>query len=80
MSEVEKKVIEIIKEEFLTKEEIKPGQNLFTDLGCDDLNMIEITIALEEEFSIEIEDSEFEGLNTVQSIIDLVNRKVPKEE
>lgn len=48
------------------------------DLGCDSLDIVEIVMAVEEEFHIEITDDESDGLNsgTVQDLYDLVDRKV----
>jgi acyl carrier protein len=47
------------------------------DLGCDSLDVVELVMALEEEFRIEIPDGEAEPLNrdTVQGLYDLVERK-----
>lgn len=48
------------------------------DLGCDSLDIVEIVMALEEEFHVEITDDEGERLNTgtVQDLYDLVESKV----
>lgn len=51
---------------------IAPNHSLADDLGCDSLNRVEITIALEEEFGIRIADEEFDKLTTVQQVIDHV--------
>lgn len=43
-------------------------------LGADSLDKVEIVIMLEEEFSLDIADAEFEGVETVRQVIDLVVR------
>lgn len=52
-----------------------------TDLGCDSLDVVEIVMALEEEFGIEITDDEGERLNTgtVGDVHALVESKVAKQ-
>jgi len=44
--------------------------SLILDLGADSLNMVELLMAIEEEFSIQFPDSLTEKLNTLQDIID----------
>lgn len=56
--------------------DVKPEQLLVSDLGCDELDLIEIVLSLEDEFGIEIREREGDALTTVQSAIDLVNRKL----
>lgn len=51
---------------------IKPEHELKQDIGCDSLDCVEIMMALEEEFEIEIDDDKFEKLTTVQHVIDYV--------
>lgn len=45
------------------------------DLGADSLDQVELVMALEEEFGIEISDEEAEGIQSVQHALDLVNLK-----
>lgn len=54
-------------------EGIKPEHKLYADLMCDSLDIIEIMMALEEEFGIRIDDDEFMKLATVQQVIDHIN-------
>jgi acyl carrier protein len=56
-------------------ENIKPESNLASDLGADSLDFVELIMAVEEEFDVEISDEEAEGIHTVQKIIDLVDSK-----
>ena len=50
--------------------EIRPEASIAVDLGADSLDCIELIMALEEEFGIEIDDDRFEELATVQDIVD----------
>ncbi len=54
---------------------ITPEANFTDDLGADSLDVVELVMALEEEFDIEIPDEEAEKLQTVQSVIDYINAK-----
>ncbi|WP_343128037.1 acyl carrier protein [Buchnera aphidicola (Takecallis taiwana)] len=49
-------------------DKITEKTNLFTDLKADSLDMIEIAMAIEEKFKIDIPDSELEHLNTIDLI------------
>ena len=70
---IEERVKKIIVEQLGVKEEdVKPEASFVEDLGADSLDTVELVMALEEEFDIEIPDEEAEKLTTVQSAIDYV--------
>ena len=70
---IEERVKKIIVEQLGVKEEdVKPEASFVEDLGADSLDTVELVMALEEEFDIEIPDEEAEKINTVQSAIDYV--------
>ena len=70
MSKVEEKVNEIIAEQLgVKKEEIKPESSFVDDLGADSLDTVELVMALEEEFGIEIPDEDAEKISTVKDAI-----------
>ena len=70
---IEERVKKIIVEQLGVKEEdVKPEASFVEDLGADSLDTVELVIALEEEFDIEIPDEEAEKITTVQSAIDYV--------
>ncbi|MFP6628384.1 MAG: acyl carrier protein [Myxococcota bacterium] len=48
--------------------EIKPDSNLLEDLGADSLDVVEMVMAIEDAFDIEIEDSDVEAMRTVADI------------
>ena len=68
---IEERVKKIIVEQLGVKEEdVKPEASFVEDLGADSLDTVELVMALEEEFDIEIPDEEAEKITTVQSAID----------
>lgn len=75
-SSVEDRVKQIIIEQTGVKpEEITLQSHLVNDLGLDSLDSVELVMALEEEFDIEIEDETAEKLVTVQQVVEHVQAK-----
>ena len=62
----------------IEEEDVTDKANLFGDLGCDSLDIVELIIAFEKEFSISIPDSEVEGLPadvcTVSKCIEIIRK------
>lgn len=56
--------------------EVKPEANFANDLGADSLDTVELVMALEEEFDIEIPDEAAEGITTVQASVDFISEKL----
>ena len=52
-----------------------PEANLLDDLGADSLDVVELVMALEEEFNIEVPDDDVENIRTVRDVIDYVGTK-----
>jgi len=72
---VEERVIGIVAEQLsIGADEIKNESSFIDDLGADSLDTVELVMALEEEFDIEISDEEAENISTVQSAIDYINK------
>ena len=70
---IEERVKKIIVEQLgVNEEDVKPEASFVEDLGADSLDTVELVMALEEEFDIEIPDEEAEKITTVQSAIDYV--------
>ena len=79
--EVSKKVIAHIARLLdLHQHEVTPESLVDADLGAESLDMVEIVMALEDAFEIEILDSEMAMLSTVQDWIDIVERKLAEKE
>lgn len=55
-------------------ENITEKTDLFKDIQADSLDMIEITMAIEEKFEIEIPDSDLENLNTISLIVQYIQK------
>lgn len=67
---VEKKVCEIIAEQLgISEDEINKESSFLDDLGADSLDVVELLMALEEEFSLEIPDEDAEKMRTVGDVI-----------
>lgn len=56
-------------------EKITLDASLTDDLEIDSLELVDLTMAFEEEFDIAIEDSELESIKTVKDIVDLFEKK-----
>ena len=73
MASVEEKVKHIIVEQLgVDEDEVKAEASFVDDLGADSLNVVELVMALEEEFEMEISDEDAEKLATVQQAIDYI--------
>lgn len=57
-------------------DQVVPQANFANDLGADSLDTVELVMALEEEFDIEIPDEAAEQIATVQAVVDYINNKV----
>ena len=73
------KVKSIIVEQLGVKsEDITPGSSFINDLGADSLDTVELVMALEEEFGIEIPDEDAEKITTVGDAIKYIEEKTNK--
>ncbi len=71
------KVQEIVSEQLsVDSGEVKPEAHFADDLGADSLDTVELVMALEEKFDIEIPDEDAEGITTVQQAVDYIAGKV----
>jgi acyl carrier protein len=61
--------------EIQDQETIKPESKFAEDLGADSLDVVELVMALEEEFDIEIPDEAAEKIATVQAAVDYIEEK-----
>ena len=72
---VVEKVKQIIGEQLGVDEgEVTPSASFVDDLGADSLDQVELVMALEEAFSVEIPDEDAEKIRTVQDAIDYIDK------
>ncbi len=73
---IDQEMIDIIVEQLsVEKEKVVPNASFVDDLGADSLDLVELIMAMEEGFDIEIPDEDAEGIATVQDAIDYVNKQ-----
>ncbi|KAE8325589.1 acyl carrier protein [Aspergillus sergii] len=78
MSTIEEKVKTIIMEQLgVNKEEVKPGASYVDDLGADSLDVVELIMAFEEEFEMNIPDDDADKIRTVQDALDYIKAHKP---
>ena len=71
---LDQEMIDIIVEQLsVEKEKVVPNASFVDDLGADSLVLVELIMAMEEGFDIEIPDEDAEKIATVQDAIDYVN-------
>jgi acyl carrier protein len=74
--EIFQKVQGIVTEQLgVDSSEVKPEASFANDLGADSLDVVELVMALEEEFDIEIPDEAAEAIATVQDAVDYIGKK-----
>ena len=72
--DIEKRVKEIVAEQLgVNIEQVTNEASFVDDLGADSLDTVELVMALEEAFEIEIPDEEAEKIGTIQQAIDYIN-------
>ena len=74
--EILEKVCSIVSEQLSVEAgEVKSDSNFQNDLGADSLDIVELIMALEEEFDIEIPDEDAEGVTTVGDAVKFIEEK-----
>lgn len=56
--------------------DVKPSANFANDLGADSLDTVELVMALEEEFDVEIPDTDSETIDTVEKAVNYIDAKL----
>ena len=80
MASVDEKVKEIIVEQLgVDPAQVTPEASFVNDLGADSLDTVELVMALEEEFNLEIPDEDAEKITTVGQAIEYIKQNSSKE-
>ena len=78
---VEDKIREIIVEQLgVTAEEVVPEASFIDDLGADSLDIVELVMAIEEEFGLEIPDEDAERMQSIADAINYVEERTAGRE
>lgn len=73
MSDIQQRVIKVISEQLgVEQEKVNLNSQLIADLGADSLDNVELIMAIEEEFDVEIPDDVAENIVTVRDVIKLI--------
>lgn len=76
MSDIESKVKDIIVEQLsVNAEDVIPDAKFVEDLGADSLDLVELVMAFEEEFDLDIPDEDVEKMSTVGDAIEFIKEK-----
>ena len=77
---IENRVKQIVSEQLGVKEqEVSNTSSFVDDLGADSLDTVELVMALEEEFNVEIPDEEAEKITTIQQAVDFIGAEASAE-
>ena len=72
---VQARVKEIVCEQLgVSAEEVTPEASFIEDLGADSLDIVELVMALEEEYEMEISDEDAEKIKTVKDAVDYIGK------
>jgi acyl carrier protein len=78
-TDISSEVKRIIKEQLdVDEKDIKPESSFIDDLGADSLGLVELVLAFEEAFEIDIPDEDTEKIRTVQDAIEYIERHAKK--
>ena len=73
---IQEKVTDIIVEQLgVNPEQVTLTASFIEDLGADSLDTVELVMAFEEEFSVEVPDEDAEKLQTVKDVVDYIESK-----
>lgn len=74
MSDITSRVITVVADQLsVDASEIRPESSFQDDLGADSLDLVELIMAMEEEFDVKIDDDAAQKIKTVQNAVDFIN-------
>ena len=75
MKTIEDTIKQIISNQLgVSLSDVQNNKKFIDDLGADSLDTVELVLTLEDEFGIEIQEEDAEGIDTVQKIVDFVTK------
>jgi acyl carrier protein len=75
--DLEKRLVDLVMEQLgRTKDEVLPSASFIEDLGADSLDIVELVMAMEEEFDIEIPDDDAEKIQRVSDAVSYLKEKL----
>ncbi len=75
--QIEEKVINVVSTQLgVENSEIEPKSLFKDDLGADSLDLTDLTIGFEDEFGLEIPDSDFGQLTTVENVVEYIKKRL----
>lgn len=78
---LEDKIKDIIVDKLgVSADKVKPEAHFVEDLGADSLDTVELVMAFEDEFDVEIPDEDAQNITTVQNAIDYLSKKMKEAE
>ncbi|WRT67966.1 acyl carrier protein [Kwoniella shivajii] len=78
--DISSRVLDVLKSfEKVDSTKLSPSASFTSDLGLDSLDAVEVVMAIEEEFAIEIPDAEADEITTVQKAIDYVSHHINQQ-
>lgn len=78
---IEEKVKDIIVDKLgVSQDKVKPEAHFVEDLGADSLDTVELVMAFEDEFNVEIPDEDAQNITTVKSAIEYLTNKSKEAE
>jgi len=78
---IEEKIKDIIVDKLgVSPEKVKPEAHFVEDLGADSLDTVELVMAFEDEFDVEIPDEDAQNITTVKNAIDYLSKKKKEAE
>jgi acyl carrier protein len=78
---IEEKIKDIIVDKLgVSQEKVKPEAHFVEDLGADSLDTVELVMAFEDEFDVEIPDEDAQNITTVKNAIDYLSKKTKEAE
>ena len=77
LNEIFKELQELLVEHLgVETADVTMDANIIDDLGADSLDVVEIIMGIEDQFDIEVEDEDVEGLKTVRQLVNYISKEL----